>query len=1055
VLLLPTRLACERVRRRLVVEERLPGLLDPRILTFPDLAELLLSANHERVAAISPLQQRLLMRAVAEELCANGELRALAGMCELPGFIEGLCEFVKELKRTAVRPEQFRERMERVDLYDDRSHDLACIYQAYQTRLQGLHLYDDAGLFWWARDVLRRGDRRPFSDLRAILVDGFDDFTTTQLQVLKLLAEPAESLVITLCLERDEGRRPEVFRRPRRTLDRLREHLGDLPVRWLDAPDAGGLPARMGERLFVEGDADPLPEAGPSVAFIEATGQRMEVREVAVRIKRLILEGAPTDRIALVARDLNSYARAISEVFAEVGVPLRLRAGQPVGLRPPVQTVLDILRVPAEGYRLAHVVRVAKAACLDRSVLGDESPEPDEIERVVREANIIGGSGAGEWTVRLQTYATRLRADLAARRRGRRDDEEEWFRGAEAEQEAEVRLVERVEVALTHLFSAFEALPEAARAGEFVEALAALVERFGVRAAVGAASDAYAAANVAAFGAFLDGLRELWAADEQIGSAAELPLRDFYAQVLGVSRDVGFTPPGPQAGVPALDAGLARQLDSDHVFILGMTERHFPRLPREDPLYADDERARLAGAGIPLDLRREGAWEDAFLFYSLAATARESLTLSYPTVDADGREVLRSHFADEVARCFVRPPEIHSCGLAQMVPEFTEVAGARELLERSVFELFGQDVLLLDRDRDTAEAGLGALAAHDPGLPAALRRAVEVEDRRDCVAPPDEYDARLADPEAVAAIAAEFGPDRPFSPSSLGQFGNCPFAFFADRVLGLRVLEDPTEDLDAMLLGSVVHRTLSRFFADWGRRREDMVINQADLPAARDMLDRLLDWAFADEVNRGTVADRAVWRITREETRRDLRLLLEHEVEKVQADGACPRWFEQSFGMGELSQLVIGEGEAAVGLRGRIDRVDLVPTDGGPKRFAVYDYKLGGGGGGTKDIERGTEFQLPVYAMAVRSQVLDDPEAEIATWAYYRTRRPPKLSGKPPRDRADELIAIACAHALAHAACIRAGCFSPEPHKCDFCDFRGICRWDENRFRHKGGEGDE
>ena len=1052
VLLLPTRLAAERVRRGLVSEGRLPGLLDARILTFPDLAALILSANHERVAAISELEQRLLMRAVTDELCAAGELRALAEMCALPGFIDGLCGFVGELKRIAVRPEQFRARLAGSPLADGRSHDLARIYEAYQARLQALGLYDDAGLFWWARDVLRRGDRRPFEELRVVLVDGFDDFTTTQLEVLDALASGAERLVITLCLERDAERRPEVFRRPMRTLERIRAQLGELSVRRLDAGEARGPLARMGERLFVEGEPEPIPGAAECVAIIEAVGQAAELREVAVRVKRLILAGVPPERIAIIARDLSGYARGLAEVCGRLGVPLRLHAGQPVGARPPVQAVLDIVRAPAEGYRASHVMRLVKAAWLDAALLGEGAPEPDEIERVCREANIIGGAGPEEWGARLRIYATRLRAELQRQRRGRADDEDEWPRGTEAEREAEIALVERVQVALTRLFEELGRLPAEASASEYVERLAELVTSFGASGAVGEGADAHTGANVVAFEAFLDGLRELRAARGRLAPDGPMRLAEFYAEVLGVAGDVRFTPPGPAAGVPALDAGQARQLDFDHVFVLGMTERAFPRAPREDALYADDERAALARAGIPLDPRSNAAWEDGFVFYAIAVSARERLTLSYPVVDAEGREVLPSYFVHEVARCFAPAPEPQRFGLAQMVPEFGDVAAPGELLERSIYELFGRDSAPTHRDADSAQAGLRALAALDPGLLAGLRDAIEVEDRRDALAPPDEFDARLRDRDAIAALAREFGPQTPFSPSGLAQFGNCPFAFFADRVLGLQVLEDPTEDVDAMLLGSVIHRVLSRFFADRRTQREDLSLRAEDLPAARAVLDGVIDRAFADEVNRGAVADRAVWAVSREEARRDLHLLLEFEAATVQADGGRPAHLEVSFGMGERTQLEIGEGDRAVRLRGRIDRVDLLPAEGGPPRFAVYDYKLSGGGGGAADIERGTEFQLPIYAQAVREFVLQDPGAEIDTWAYYRTKRPQKLSGRPRKGRAEELIEIACANALAHAAAIRAGRFTPGPRKCDFCDFRGICRWDEQRFARKGGE---
>lgn len=1054
-LLLPGRLACERVRRRLVQEGRLEGLLDPRILTFPDLAELILRANHEPVAALSKLQQRLLVRSIVRELDADGRLRALAGMCEFPGFIESLCETIGELKRIAVRPEQFRERMEEAGLHDDRSHDVASIYEAYQARLQELQLYDEAGRFWWARDVLERGARRPFEDLQVVLVDGFDDFTTTQLQVLDLLTAPAELVLITLPLECDAERRPEVFQRPRRTLARLHDYIADLCERWLDAPPAGGTFVHLGTRLFAADEQEPLADAAGTVSVIEAAGERAEVREVAVRVKRLILEGIAPERIAVIARDLSGYVSTIVEVFGRLGVPVRLHTGLPVGARPPVQAVLDLLRVPVEGYRLSHVMRVVKAEWLDREILGEDAPAVDEIERVACAANILGGSGPDEWAQRLRIYAAKLRAELNARRRNRRDEEQEWFRGSDSALEAEIALVERVQQALGRLFREFDVLPTQATYADYVEVLVALIQRFGISASIGTGTGEPAAANVAAFAAFRDALRELWAARDMLDIDTSISLAEFYAEVLAISTEVHFTPPGPPGGVLVLDTGQARQLNFDHVFILGMTERQFPRATREDPIFADDERERLARADIKLDLRRDSAWDDTFAFYTTVAATRAHLTLSYPTADAEGREVLSSHFVDEVMRCLQPAPKIEPYGLAQMIPDFCDAADFGELLERTIYELFGQDSEIEKRDNRIAQAALRTLARRDPHLLRALRRAIAVEDGRDSRDPPDHYDGRLSDAAAIATLAEEFGPDRPFSPSMLARFGNCPFAFFAEYVLGLYKLEEPTEDVDNMLLGTVMHRILSGFFREWRGRRADGTLKESDLPEARVLMDEFIDKLFADEVNRGTVADRVVWEITREDIRRDLQLLLEYEVHKVQSNGGRPTWFEQSFGTRELAPLGIGEGETAVALRGRIDRVDRYCDDEGRPRFAVYDYKRSAGGGPT-DIKRGTEFQLPIYALAARRLVLQDPNAEIVRWGYYHYRRPIGLSGGFNRYSAEELIDVACENALAHAAAIRAGRFTPAPHNCSYCDFRGVCRWDEYRFGHKkGGEYDE
>src|SRR5439155_9447420 len=92
----------------------------------------------------------------------------------------------------------------------------ALLYSAYQERLVRHRLYDLEGRFWYARDLLSRGVRRPFEGVRAVFVDGFTDFTHTQHEILQALAGWAEQVWLTLPDEPGEGR-GELFSRARAT----------------------------------------------------------------------------------------------------------------------------------------------------------------------------------------------------------------------------------------------------------------------------------------------------------------------------------------------------------------------------------------------------------------------------------------------------------------------------------------------------------------------------------------------------------------------------------------------------------------------------------------------------------------------------------------------------------------------------------------------------------------------------------------------------------------------------------------------------------------------
>src|SRR5262249_28420387 len=106
--------------------------------------------------------------------------------------------------------------------------------------------------------------------------------------------------------------------------------------------------------------------------------------------------------------------------------------------------------------------------------------------------------------------------------------------------------------------------------------------------------------------------------------------------------------PGDEDRVQVLEVYDAREHDFRAAFVLGLVAGVFPRRPREDPFFRDDEREALAlHSGVVLPLSMAQADEDRLLFYQALSTPRERLVLSYPKTDGDGM-TLRSFFLDEV-----------------------------------------------------------------------------------------------------------------------------------------------------------------------------------------------------------------------------------------------------------------------------------------------------------------------------------------------------------------------------------------------------------------------
>ncbi|MGQ9732468.1 MAG: hypothetical protein ACUVX8_14500, partial [Candidatus Zipacnadales bacterium] len=151
--ILPTARVVQQIRVRLVEEGLVRGLVDPRIFTFPQLAQLILNANHECVTAIGRTTARLLLHEAIEHLSSSETLPELAEVSRLRGFVTVLAEFVGDLKRAGITPRQFCKALRDCDLEHERHRELGSLYCAYQWLLICLCYVDEEGQFWWARHV--------------------------------------------------------------------------------------------------------------------------------------------------------------------------------------------------------------------------------------------------------------------------------------------------------------------------------------------------------------------------------------------------------------------------------------------------------------------------------------------------------------------------------------------------------------------------------------------------------------------------------------------------------------------------------------------------------------------------------------------------------------------------------------------------------------------------------------------------------------------------------------------------------------------------------------
>jgi ATP-dependent helicase/nuclease subunit B len=535
-----------------------------------------------------------------------------------------------------------------------------------------------------------------------------------------------------------------------------------------------------------------------------------------------------------------------------------------------------------------------------------------------------------------------------------------------------------------------------------------------------------------------------------------------------------------RSGLRVLEATDVRGLRFRAVFIAGLIEGGFPLRASRDWIYPHEERERLKEYGLTLeDISPATLLKEEHYFYQAACRATERLFLSRPLVLEDDSETVSSYYVDELRRA-VAPFEVETEIVRRDYDgsNFDDVSTTSDMSialvrqdERHRHPLVKDKLLPLPRI-----TRLLTLARNDRHISDSALRRIEIERERSGLrfGP---YDGEITDPHLLDLLKQKFGPDFVHSASGLSVYGNCPFRFFAQRVLRLEPRGEAALDLQAIDAGKLLHDVLRRFFER--HRREPLY--KLDRKALRAELANIADTVFDEHERVVPPLNKQIWKIDREIRKILLDQVLLYELE-VQEESAgqqvLPAYFEVAFGGArsaakdpdstdeplELTRPTL-IGDEAIKISGQIDRVDVAGDD----TVIAYDYKLSTGAS-KWDIVSGRSLQLPIYLEALERLIL--PDREIAGGGYYIIR-----GGQERRNkglyRATQLNYLnlraknsvfsdeewqqvreeVIAKIWKFLDGMRAGRFIVDPSErrktCRFCDYGAVCRYDRDRIEQK------
>jgi len=448
-------------------------------------------------------------------------------------------------------------------------------------------------------------------------------------------------------------------------------------------------------------------------------------------------------------------------------------------------------------------------------------------------------------------------------------------------------------------------------------------------------------------------------------------------------------------GVFVGDVMSARGLSWPLVILLGLAEKSFPRIVREDPLLPDDERARIS-PDLPRKLA--GHDEERLLFSLATSAAREKLVLSYPRLEpATSR------------------PRIASFLLL-------EYAGANNFktLDQQVVRIPLSPVRLIAAPLNDREFDLAALLsitekpAYLNHVSPLLAQGVTNAGARWRERALTTHDGLFGRDDAQKLLRERFGLEKlVISATSLEDFFGCPFYYFQKHVLGVERWEEPEAafSIDALDLGSLYHAILEDYYRS----------------GARDIAS-VAEKHFHEFHRRGVTGYPTVWEVKKQIILEELTAFIERD--RAASADWTPAEFEKEF-----------RGIAVappVRLRGKIDRIDR-SADGA--RARILDYKTGRSPRSVHDdsLAGGEALQLPLYILAAE-KLLPTRKIESASYLYFTLRGGYRTVTFTHHALDEQFPAI---NRLLETAAdmIRSGVFAQfaTADGCRQCEFRPIC----------------
>ncbi|UFJ39810.1 helicase-exonuclease AddAB subunit AddB [Brevibacillus humidisoli] len=915
---------------------------------------------------VDELGKQMVLRMLLEK--HRNELQIFQRASLQPGFAGQLARMISECKRYGVALDQLAEQEWSGGTLAQKLHDLRLVMAAYDGYLSGQY-YDTDDMLTMVTEQIAAS---AYVGKAEVWIDGFSGFTRQEYMVIEQLMRHARQVTIALSLDPDEREQAidelalfyptaETYRR----LTQLADEAGvqmKPPVLLPQAERFVRSPwlAQLEASYFSWGSPASCPPAGreDEVTLVTAANRRAEVQAAALQMLSLAREeGYRWRDMAVLLREIGTYADEISSVFREYEIPFFLDQKRSVLHHPLVELVRSALEVVTSRWKYEAVFRCLKTDLVQPEEEMEQEAMRAEVDLLENYVLAYGIQGA-QWS-----------------------DDAQWRYHPAGDQR-----YERIDEIRRRYARPLLVLDRAAKAAakRNVRAITTALYQF--------LADLHVPERLERWQQEAEQRGDLETAREHPQVWNDLmELFDQVVEVLGdecidltsYSRILDSGLESIQLGLvpPALDQVLvgsmerSRQPDVKAAFVLGVNDGVIPLRPSEDSILDEAERERLAEAGVELaPSAKQRLLAEQFLLYQAFTRPSERLWLSCALADEEGKGLLPSAVFQRVKETL---PGIHVRFFAD---EPNGEAESDLRLLGTPQQVFVHLLTLFRQVKKGTTLTPFWWAVYDWFV-----KRAESALRQRWLLSGLNYTNRAA-PLAPEISRQLYGQELRLSVSRLERFQTCPFSHFSSH--GLRLAERELYRLERFDVGELFHASLKRAVERMQQERIDWanITERHGMALADQVVDEIVP------LTRGSILSRtARYRFLAGKLKRAVGRAIVVLGEHARRSRFVPVGLEVSFGPNaELPGLTLQlEDGIRLQLIGRIDRVDQSIGEG-RRLLRVIDYKSGSKKLALSDIWNGLNLQLLVYLDVVVSHAEKwlGEKADIGGVFYYQVADP-------------------------------------------------------------------